>query len=170
MATKAQRKYWNSLKGKKPKNMEGLSLGHGWNKNKKLSLTHRKNLSISHKGKIPPNKGKRWSIENRMKVSGKKRYNWKGGVTKEYKKVRKSVEYKLWRESVYNRDRFTCQKYGIVGGVLRAHHILNFSTHPELRFAIDNGITLSDRAHKEFHKKYGLTNNTREQLMEFLQK
>lgn len=32
MATEKQLKYWESLKGKKPKNMGGLKLGQGWNK------------------------------------------------------------------------------------------------------------------------------------------
>jgi len=35
---------------------------------------------------------------------------------------------------------------------MEVHHILNFSEHPELRFAIDNGITLSQKSHREFHK------------------
>ena len=33
---------------------------------------------------------------------------------------------------------------------------------------IDNGITLSEKAHKEFHRKYGKQNNTLSQLKEFL--
>jgi len=37
-----------------------------------------------------------------------------------------------------------------------------------LRFAIDNGITLSEQSHKEFHKIYGKENNTKKQLKEFL--
>ena len=44
----------------------------------------------------------------------------------------------------------------------------NFAQYPELRFAINNGITFSDKAHKEFHRKYGRINNTLEQLQEFL--
>jgi len=29
---------------------------------------------------------------------------------------------------------------------------------------VSNGITFSEKAHKEFHKKYGFKNNTEEQL------
>ena len=74
----------------------------------------------------------------------------------------------LWRNAVYARDGYTCQKTGIKGGKLTVHHILNFSSHKELRFAINNGITLLVQEHKNFHKKYGIKNNTREQLSEFL--
>ena len=42
------------------------------------------------------------------------------------------------------------------------------TSFPEMRFAIDNGITLSDKAHREFHKKYGKKNNTKEQIEEFI--
>ena len=68
----------------------------------------------------------------------------------------------------FARDNWTCQKYKTRGVKLHPHHILNFSSHPELRFDKDNGITLSEKAHWEFHKKYGCENNTREQLIEFL--
>jgi hypothetical protein len=81
---------------------------------------------------------------------------------------RQSLEYKLWRKSCFERDNFICQKTGQIGGKLVVHHINNFADFPELRFAIDNGITLSEKAHKEFHKKYGQRNNTKGQLEEFL--
>jgi hypothetical protein len=48
------------------------------------------------------------------------------------------------------------------------HHINNFADYPELRFALNNVITLSKKAHEEFHKMYGKQNNTKEQLLEFL--
>ena len=99
---------------------------------------------------------------------GEKSGNWKGGITPENVKIRQSIEYHLWRKVVFVRDNFICQKYGIKGGKLVAHHINNFADFPELRFAIDNGITFSEKAHKEFHKKYGIKNNTEEQLEEFL--
>lgn len=144
-------------------------------------------------GRIAPNKGKKMSDEQRKKVSennarwwkgktkseeyrrnmGKNRKgpnnsNWKGGITPENTKIRESLDYTLWRKAVFERDNFTCRKYGVRGGKLRAHHINNFAEFPELRLAIDNGITLSDLAHKEFHKRYGVKYNTKEQLEEFL--
>jgi len=57
---------------------------------------------------------------------------------------------------------------GKQGGYLHPHHIKNFAEYPELRFAIDNGITFRKGCHEEFHKIYGRTHNTREQLDEFL--
>ena len=115
--------------------------------------------------------GKKFTNEHRIKLSlskkGKDNPSWLGGVSDVNKRIRNSVEYKLWRESVFIRDDYTCQKTKKRGERLHPHHILNFSEHPELRFAIDNGITLSEKSHKEFHKIYGERNNTKEQLKEF---
>lgn len=117
-------------------------------------------------------KGKKFSEITRKKLSeakkGEKNWNWKGGINPENIKIRNGIEVRLWREAVFARDNWTCQKYGVRGGKLNAHHIQNFAQYPELRFAIDNGITLSEKAHGEFHKKYGRENNTKEQLKEFL--
>jgi len=118
-------------------------------------------------------KGKVCSLEHRIKTSnalkGHKAPGWKGGVCHINALIRSSIEFRLWREAVFARDNWICQKTGIKGGALRPHHIKNFAQHPELRFAIDNGITLSDKSHKEFHKKYGIKNNNQEQLEEFLE-
>jgi len=105
-----------------------------------------------------------------MAHRGEKNCNWKGdnSITSENKKIRYSIETRLWRESVFARDNWTCQKTGERGGRLISHHIQNFAQYPELRFAIDNGVTLSDKAHREFHKKYGFRKNTLEQLKEFI--
>lgn len=124
-------------------------------------------------------KGKKHSEETKKKISesrkGKgssqsKEYNnnWKGGKTSLYKIIRTSREYKEWRESVFKRDDWTCQKYKIKGMKLHPHHLLNFHQYPELRFDLKNGITLSEKAHIEFHKKYGRLNNNNEQMKEFL--
>lgn len=114
--------------------------------------------------------GKKFSDATRLKMSGENCHLWKGGITPINLKIRTSLEYKLWRKSCFERDNFICQKTGISGGNLQVHHINNFADFPELRFDIDNGITLSQKAHKEFHKIYGKHNNTYEQLNEFLNK
>ena len=108
------------------------------------------------------------SDASKAKRSGKNHWNWKGGIQKDTDVIRHSIEMRLWREAVFARDNYTCQKSGEKGGKLVAHHINNFADYPELRFAIDNGITLSEKSHKEFHKKYGRLNNTGGQLLEFL--
>lgn len=101
--------------------------------------------------------------------SGDKSHLWRGGITPEIKKIRNSNETKLWRKACFERDNYTCQATGEWGGKLVVHHINNFADFPELRTSISNGITLTDVAHREFHKKYGKRNNTREQLQEFLE-
>ena len=123
----------------------------------KPSEEHRKNLSKALKGKPKP-----W-------MKGENHPNWKGEESSENHRIRGSIEMNLWREAVFARDNWTCQKYKIKGGKLVAHHIRNFAKIIELRTSIENGITLSDKAHREFHKKYGFKNNSREQLEEFLQ-
>ena len=129
-----------------------------WNKGtakpkiKKTKEERSRNLSLSHLGKM----------------KGVLNHNWKGGITPIHNQIRGSIESKLWIQSVFARDGYVCQKTGVRGGRLTAHHILNFSSHPELRLAIDNGITLSVESHIEFHKIYGKKNNSREQLEEFL--
>lgn len=153
---------------------------------KKLSEEHKEKLRIAHLGKkmsadaiaktVAANMGRKNSIESRIKMRaaakrGDQHPNWTGGQgTPEYKRIRKSLEYKLWREAVFQRDGFTCQKTRAKGGKLHPHHILNFSEYVDLRFSVDNGITLSEEAHKEFHRIYGSSNNTREQLEEFINK
>lgn len=116
------------------------------------------------KGLTPWNKGKKFP-----QFSGSNNPSWKGGITPIHNKIRGSVEYKIWERVVRERDKGCCQKCGddrIKYSV--AHHILNFSSHPELRFAIDNGITFCRSCHRLFHKIYTVRNNSRKQLLEFL--
>jgi hypothetical protein len=148
---------------------------------------HNLKISISGKGlkrkqstkdKISKNnisfwKGKKLSEEHKKKIRehakyGKDNPSYKGGITPERNKIRSSIEYEIWKNAVFVRDNWTCQKNKIRGGDLVAHHIKNFAQYPELRFAIDNGITLSKESHVAFHKQYGKINNTKEQLEEFL--
>jgi len=131
-----------------------------------------KKMSEAKKGKNHPLYGKHCSEETKRKMSkshkGEKCHLWKGGITPKNLLIRMSLEFKLWRESVFTRDNYTCQKCGQSGGYLHSHHIFNFATYLDLRFAIDNGITLCKECHNKFHRKYGNKNNTKEQLKEFL--
>ena len=69
-------------------------------------------------------------------------------VTPEIKRLRMSLEYKLWRESVFKRDNYTCIWCFSKSKKLNADHIKRFAHYPELRFAIDNGRTLCEDCHK----------------------
>ena len=95
-------------------------------------------------------------------------WNRKGGISSENRRVRISIEYRLWREAVFARDNRTCQKTGQRWIILHPHHILWFAQYPELRFAIDNWISLSIKSHRLFHKRYWTKDNTKEQIEEFL--
>lgn len=98
-----------------------------------------------------------YSDETRRKMavahSGSKCPFWRGGVTSVNAKIRQTIEYRLWREAVFARDNWTCQECGERGGDLNAHHIQPFSEYPELRVAIDNGITLCRVCHAKRHPK-----------------
>lgn len=138
----------------KNKKSESL-MGHRYWGLNELSPNH----PFKQKGRIPWNKG----IEF-FAIKGQKNPNWLGGVTKENEKIRKSVQYKLWREAVFARDNWTCQECKIRGNNLEAHHIKPFYFFPELRLAIDNGVTLCVPCHKKtdtwgkkiFNSKYVL--------------
>lgn len=57
-------------------------------------------------------------------------------------------QYKKWRKQVYVRDGYTCKMCG-AKKKLEAHHIKLWAHFPELRFDVNNGITLCKKCHKE---------------------
>lgn len=104
--------------------------------------------------------GKALSPERRVKVtailirvnksrSGEKHHNWKGGITTENEKLRASPEYRFWRKSVFERDKYTCQICQIKGVYVQADHIKPFAFYPELRFELSNGRTLCVPCHRK---------------------
>ena len=154
---------------------ESLDKMRNAHKDKVLSHEHKENISKAISGENHPFYGKHHSEESNIKNSeahkGDKSYCWKGGITPVNKTIRKSFEMKEWKEAVYKRDNYTCFVCGDnKGGNLNAHHVKNFSEFPELRFDVDNGITLCKKCHTDkdsFHAKYGRKNNNIDQLSDF---
>ena len=73
-------------------------------------------------------------------------------LTDEERITKRNVpENKEWRKAVYERDNYTCQSCGKTGEKLAAHHILPYAIFKDLRFDVNNGITLCRKCHKGFH-------------------
>ena len=118
------------------------------------------NPQIFKKGHIPWNKDRKMTLEHKQKLKkphlksrGINHYRWKGGITSLYQKIRMSDQYKKWTFNIYKRDNFICQICFIKcqSKNIVAHHLQSFSEFPELRFSVDNGITLCRSCHLKVH-------------------
>ena len=69
------------------------------------------------------------------------------------KELRNTAQYKKWRTLVFKRDDYTCQHCGIRGGELNAHHVKPFAKYKNLRYDVDNGLTLCVECHRNVHKR-----------------
>lgn len=171
---------------------------------KKLGEEHKRNISISMKGKNTWMKGRKLSEEIKMKISNslkgvnvwsKGNVAWNKGIpfpeeakekmrknnahnkpwlgkkrpklseetkrkislalggtgipqrpTKRYYHLR-DLRYMEWRGKVFQRDNWTCQTCG-VRGYVEPHHIKGWAKYPELRYEVNNGVTLCLDCHK----------------------
>lgn len=96
--------------------------------------------------------------------------NYVHGLSEDYRVRCRIIDgYNTWRRKVYERDNYTCQCCkDDTGGNLNAHHLDGYNWAIEKRTDVDNGITLCDKCHKQFHDIYGNGNNTREQFNEYI--
>ena len=61
---------------------------------------------------------------------------------------------KHWKYQVYKRDNFKCKiNNKDCGGRMEAHHILRWRDYPELRYEVNNGITLCLNHHPRKRKE-----------------
>jgi len=107
-----------------------------WNRGKPLSEEHKKKIIHNHKGHLgykhseetkkklsEARRGQHHSKESKRKMSENHRGGlWKGGITPITKLIRHSIKYAKWRQDVFIRDNFTCQKCKVRGGHIEVHH------------------------------------------------
>ncbi len=115
-------------------NMKGFQVGHKLRVGMKHSEEAKKKISASNKGRVSPMKGKSMPESAKqaisktlkgkpiLKIRGEKHYNWKDGRTKLQKIIRHLVEYRNWRENIFQRDNFSCVECRKIGGDLNADH------------------------------------------------
>lgn len=116
-----------------------------WNKGKKLSKEHREKAKFGRLGK----KDSPERIEQKMqRMLGEKNPNYKHGMSKFTVSHYSDLRYKLWREAIFERDNYTCQKCFLVGVYIEPHHIKSWARYPGLRFELSNGLTLCKECHK----------------------
>lgn len=106
---------------------------------------------------------------------GENSATWKGGLTEERIWVRSCKKYKEWRDSIFKRDSWTCQKCGSNKGDKHAHHLNRFTNiiqdiHKKFPlfnlkdiaesysplWDISNGITLCKKCHRDTHREEGI--------------
>jgi len=124
-------------------------------------------------GCLRENVARKNAIKRNKQMSGINHPRWRFDLTDKDRDENSHRNYnpKLWRwrNKIYKRDNYTCKKCGNNrGGNLIAHHIYSWNDHPKLRFVTNNGITLCEDCHKNFHHKYGLGNNNKKQWNEFI--
>ena len=87
--------------------------------------------------------------EIKEKFTGENSPSWISDRSKLAKRQeRNDMAYKEWRMNVWRRDNFKCKIANEdCKGRLEAHHILGWKDHPELRYEVNNGITLCHAHH-----------------------
>lgn len=134
---------------KKAEWINNCSKGQLGLKRKPFSEEAKKRMSEGQKGKKQPESMKKKTSE-RMK--GEKHFAWNPDREKvAQNRTRHSMhnpDYKEWRISVFKRDDFTCRLHNEeCSGQIQAHHIFRWIDYPELRYIINNGITLCQFHH-----------------------
>lgn len=111
------------------------------------------------------------SLMGRPGLRGEDSPHWNPNKTMEERESSRSLpERYLWRKSVFEHDNYTCQCCGdSIGGNLNAHHLDGYDWCKVSRWNTDNGITLCNICHDDFHMVYGYGSNTREQFEEYME-
>lgn len=131
------------------KGLKGVMHDQGGEKNpmwgKKHSEKTLKKMRESHKGHLV-------SEDTKEKIglanSGEKSYRWIKDRSTLEKNKRNDPEYKQWVKKIKERDNNICKlKNKDCYGYKVAHHIKGWAEYPELRYKVNNGITLCQAHH-----------------------
>jgi hypothetical protein len=108
------------------------------------------------------------SSQNKTMPSGKDHWCYNVNITDQERILGRNILGLMkWKKLVKQRDNYTCQKCGSIER-LNVHHINNYKQFKEQRTDIDNGITLCHKCHKHFHKLFGKSNTTLNELNIFM--
>lgn len=87
-------------------------------------------------------------------------------------KETRTYHYRVLRRYILERDNYTCKKCNINPSKnskkLNVHHLFNRASFPKWKYKSINLITLCSGCHKQFHKQFGLVNNTPKQMKIYL--
>ncbi len=110
----------------------------------KASDETRKKISESKKGKPSYKKGKEW-----IEFRGENHPRWiKDRTQVKLDADRGGPLHKQWSRDVKNRDGWKCRiANSDCSGRMESHHILGWKEYPELRYQLNNGITLCHAHH-----------------------
>lgn len=123
-------------------------------KNPAKRLDVREKIRIKALGRIMSEKTKekmkkrivsdQWRKNQSNRMSGINNPRYQIDRTKlKQKENRKSFEYDNWEKEIKQRDNYKCRLLNNeCYGRLEAHHIFNWKDYKELRYIINNGITL----------------------------
>ena len=122
--------------------------GYGSFTGKRHSEETKKKISEAKRGTPNPFKGKKWP-----EMTGKNNPKWVGDRSKlkrygDANRDRRSPAYADWRNRVWARDKHKCKIANKdCHGRIESHHILGWTEYVELRYEINNGITLCHAHH-----------------------
>ena len=139
-------------------------------------------IAVKHMGAGTPSREKLIGImqsdEYKEKISkansGERNGMWNPDLSDEERErqryhARRYPGYQSFRKAVYERDNYTCVHCGDdTGGNLVVHHLNGFHWDEDSRTEVDNGATLCNECHKEFHSTYGNRHNNLFQFAQFM--
>ena len=109
------------------------------------------------------------TCSNECMLELRRRLNYDETIPDEVRQTDRNYfpENKQFVKAVMKRDDYTCQVCGTHGGNLAVHHLNGYNWDIDNRYNPDNGVTLCQSCHRNFHKRYGMGDNTVEQFNEY---